>query len=67
MGIKSVEMVRDIRDRNYEETKNMTTQEYLAYIKAKSTAFHSRCDQAKRNKKTPSEPVPRRMARQKAV
>lgn len=38
MGIKSVEMVRKIRDRDYEETKNMTTQEYLAYIQEKSAA-----------------------------
>ena len=36
MGIKSVEMVRSIRDKHYEETKKMTKEEYLAYIQAKS-------------------------------
>ena len=36
MGIKSVEMVRSIRDKHYEETKEMTKEEYLAYIQAKS-------------------------------
>lgn len=36
MGIKSVEMVRSIRDKHYEETKEMTIEEYLAYIQAKS-------------------------------
>ncbi len=57
MGIKSVEMVRKIRDRNYEETKDMTTQEYLAYIQAKSTAFHSEYNQIKKSRKSLSEPV----------
>lgn len=36
MGIKSVEMVRSIRDKHYEETKEMTKEEYLSYIQAKS-------------------------------
>ena len=31
MGIKSVEMVRSIRDKHYEETKEMTKEEYLTY------------------------------------
>lgn len=67
MGIKSVEMVRKIRDRNYEETKDMTTQEYLAYIQAKSVAFHSKCNPSKQNRKLQSESAPRRTPRQKAV
>ena len=36
MGIKSVEMVRSIRDKHYEETEKMTKEEFLAYIQAKS-------------------------------
>ena len=44
MGIKAIEIVRKIRDRNYEVTKDMTTQEYLAYIRAKSTSFQNQCD-----------------------
>ena len=67
MGIKSVELVRKIRDRNYEETKDMTTQEYLAYIQAKSAAFHSACHQATQKIKSQSVPVLRSSARQKAV
>jgi len=65
MGIKSVEMVRKIRDRNYEETKDMTTQEYLAYIQAKSAAFHSECKHAKRKIESQSKPALRFSARNK--
>lgn len=43
MGIKAVEMVREIRDYNYEATRNMSTQEYLVYIHAKSAAFQKKC------------------------
>jgi hypothetical protein len=52
MGIKSVEMVRKIRDFNYEVIKEMTTQEYLAYIQAKSAAFHNKCNQANQKLKS---------------
>jgi len=31
--IKAVEMVRQIRDRQYELTKNMTIDEWMAYIR----------------------------------
>jgi hypothetical protein len=44
MGIKAIEIVRKIRDRNYEVTKDMTTQEYLVYIQAKSASFQNQCD-----------------------
>jgi len=67
MGIKSVEMVRKIRDRNYEETKDMTTQEYLVYIQAKSTAFHNECSQTKKSRKSVSEPDLLSTIRQKAA
>ncbi len=67
MGIKSVEMVRKIRDRNYEETKDMTTQEYLDYIQAKSTAFHSEYNQIKKSRKSSSEPAPLSTTLQKAA
>ncbi len=32
MTIKAVELTRNIRDKMYEETKDMTKAEYLAYI-----------------------------------
>lgn len=67
MGIKSVEMVRKIRDLNYEETKDMTTQEYLAYIQAKAAIFHSKSNQAKPNRKSQSETTTKRTTRQKAA
>jgi hypothetical protein len=36
MAIKAVEMVRKIRDRQYEETKDLTIEEQIRYIKEKS-------------------------------
>jgi len=67
MGIKSVELVRKIRDRNYEETKDMTTQEYIAFIQEKSAAFHSKSNPVKQNRQSPSEPAPGCTTRQKAA
>ena len=67
MGIKSVEMVRKIRDLNYEETKDMTTQEYLSYIQAKAAVFHSKFNQAKPKRKSPPEKMTMRTTQQKAA
>jgi len=36
MAVKAVEMVRKIRDRHYEETKDFTTEEQIMFIKEKS-------------------------------
>ncbi len=36
MTVKTVEMVRKIRDRHYEETKDLTIDEQIKYIKEKS-------------------------------
>ncbi len=36
MAVKTVEMVRKIRDRQYEETKDLTIEEQIRYIKEKS-------------------------------
>jgi len=36
MTIKTVEMVRKIRDQNYEKTKNLTVEEQIKFIKSKS-------------------------------
>jgi hypothetical protein len=36
MAVKAVEMVRKIRDRHYEETKDFSTEEQIRFIKEKS-------------------------------
>ncbi len=36
MAVKAVEMVRKIRDRHYEETKNLSTEEQIKFIKKKA-------------------------------
>lgn len=36
MAVKSVEMVRKIRDKHYEETKDLTKEEQIRFIKNKS-------------------------------
>jgi len=36
MAIKAVEMVRKIRDQHYEQTKNLSIEEQIKYIRNKS-------------------------------
>ena len=36
MAVKTVEMVRKIRDRHYEETKDLTVEEQIEAVKKKS-------------------------------
>lgn len=36
MAVKAVEMVRKIRDRHYEETKDLSVEEQIKFIKEKS-------------------------------
>jgi hypothetical protein len=36
MAVKSVEMVRKIRDKHYEETKGLSVEEQIKFIKNKS-------------------------------
>lgn len=42
MALKAVEMVRKIRDKQYEETKNLSIEEQISYIKKKATEFQKR-------------------------
>lgn len=42
MSVKAVEMVRKIRDRHYEETKDLTVEEQKALIKQKSERLQVR-------------------------
>jgi hypothetical protein len=37
-----VKMVREIRDKHYEETKNMTREERIKYIKEKAKALDAK-------------------------
>ena len=36
MSVKTVEMVRKIRDRHYEETKNLSVAEQIKYVRKKA-------------------------------
>lgn len=36
MAVKAVEMVRKIRDKHYEETKDLTVEEQIKFVKDKS-------------------------------
>ncbi len=41
MNLKSVELVRNIRDENFKNCKNMTTQEKIEYTKKLANKFSS--------------------------
>ncbi len=41
MNLKSVELVRNIRDENYQNCRNMTTQEKIEYTKKLANKFSS--------------------------
>jgi len=40
-GFSVLKMKQEIQDKNYQETKDMTTEEHLAYIRKGSEAFRS--------------------------
>ena len=42
MGVKSVDMVRKIRDKHYEETKGLSVTEQIKFIKGKSKDLQKR-------------------------
>jgi hypothetical protein len=42
MAVKAVEMVRKIRDRHYEETKDFSIEEQIRFIKEKSIQLQIR-------------------------
>ena len=55
MPVKAVEMVRNIRDKHYAETKDLSTEEQLEYIRRKAEKLsrdfqgsqHSTADKAR--------------------
>ena len=46
--MKAVEWVRAVRDAQYEETKDMSMEEFLAYISRKATAVRAAAERAGR-------------------
>ena len=49
MAVKSVEMVRKIRDRHYEETKGLSVEEQIDFIKKKSGELKKRLKSSQRS------------------
>ncbi len=45
MNLKSVELIRNIRDKNYKNCKNMTIQEKIEYTKKLASKFSSYHDE----------------------
>lgn len=41
----AVQMVREIRDRHYEQTKDMTPEERVAFYRKKAEALHDSLDE----------------------
>jgi len=48
MVVKAVEMVREIRDRHYEETRNLPFEKQIEYIKKKSQKLQNEIKSARR-------------------
>lgn len=45
----AVKMVREIRDRHYEQTKDMTKEERIAFYREKARRLHRQLDEQKEN------------------
>jgi hypothetical protein len=52
MAVKTVEMVRKIRDKNYEQTKNLSAKEQIKTIKKKSEELQKRLKRVRRSAAT---------------
>ena len=44
-NIKAVELVRDIRNQHYEEIKDKTSDERIAFYRAKAQALHTKAQE----------------------
>lgn len=49
MAVKSVDMVRKIRDKHYEETKGLSVTEQIKFIKGKSKDLQKRLKRSQRS------------------
>jgi len=48
MTFRAVQWVRDVRDRNHQETKNMTFEQRLRFYKSRGESARARISQLKR-------------------
>ena len=48
MAVKAVEMVRKIRDRHYKETKDLSAQEQMKFVRKKSGQLQKRLKRSQR-------------------
>ncbi len=49
MAVKSVDMVRKIRDKHYEKTKGLSAEEQIKFIKTKSKDLQKRLKRSQRS------------------
>jgi hypothetical protein len=49
MAVKTIEMVRTIRDRHYETIKGLALEEQLKFIKEKSSRLHKELKETRRS------------------
>jgi len=49
MAVKSVELVRKIRDKHYEETKGLSVEEQIEFIRKKSKDLQKRLKRPRRS------------------
>jgi deoxyadenosine/deoxycytidine kinase len=49
MAVKAVEMVRKIRDKHYEETKEFSVEEQIKFVKKKSGELQKRLKRSQRS------------------
>ena len=49
MAVKSVDMIRKIRDKHYEETKGLSVEGQIKFIKAKSKELQKRLKRGQRS------------------
>lgn len=42
MAVKAIEMVRKIRDKHYEETKNLSVEEQIKFVRGKAKRLQER-------------------------
>ncbi len=52
MAVKSVEMVRKIRNKHYEETKGLSIEEQIKFIRKKSKDLQKSLKRSRRSDKT---------------
>lgn len=52
MAVKSVELIRKIRDKHYEETKGLSVEEQIKFIKRKSKDLQKRLKKSQRSTAT---------------